>query len=221
MNPVRTLVVDDHVLLRDGITGILNEQPDFEVVAEAGSVSGALEAVRTHRPDLILMDYGLPDGTGLEATREILAKFPATNIVLLTVHEEDDLLFAAVRSGANGYLLKNISAKELLGKLRGLSQGHAAISPDQTRRILSEFARTEPPEQDEPAELDLLTGRELDVLRLIVAGASNKEIGLELHISVYTVKNHVHHILEKLNVNNRHEAIELAIKKRLIMPGSH
>lgn len=219
MTSVRTLVVDDHVLLRDGIVGILNKQPDFEVVAEAGSVAEALAAAQTHTPDLILMDYGLPDGTGLDATREILAAFPQTKIVLLTIHEEDDLLFAAVRSGANGYLLKNISAEELLRKLRGLSQGHAAISPDQTSRILSEFARTEPPAPPEPTGVELLTERELEVLQLLVAGASNKEIGLELHISVYTVKNHVHHILEKLNVSSRREAVDLALSRQLINPG--
>lgn len=219
MKPTRIVIVDDHVILRDGIVSILNEQPDFEVVGQAGSVADALQVVRAYGPDLVLMDYGLPDGTGLEATREILASNPQTNVVLLTVHEEDDLLFDAVRSGAKGYLLKNISAKEMLAKLRGLSQGDAAISPAQTKRILSEFARTAPPQPADQEETIPLTDRELEVLQLIVMGASNPEIGAQLHISVHTVKNHVHHILDKLKVTNRHEAAEVAVKKQLVSAG--
>lgn len=219
MNPIRIVIVDDHVILRDGLVGILDGQPDFEVVGEAGSVADALEIVRASKPDLVLMDYGLPDGTGLEATREILASYPQTNVVLLTVHEEDDLLFDAVRSGAKGYLLKNISSKEMLAKLRGLSQGDAAISPAQISRILSEFARTAPPQPADQEETTPLTDRELEVLRLIVMGVSNQEIGARLHISVHTVKNHMHNILDKLKVGSRREAAEVAIKKRLVDAG--
>lgn len=219
MNPIRIVIVDDHVILRDGLVGILDGQPDFEVVGEAGSVADALEIVRASKPDLVLMDYGLPDGTGLEATREILASYPQTNVVLLTVHEEDDLLFEAVRSGAKGYLLKNISSKEMLAKLRGLSQGDAAISPAQISRILSEFARTAPPQPADQEETTPLTDRELEVLRLIVMGVSNQEIGARLHISVHTVKNHMHNILDKLKVGSRREAAEVAIKKRLVDAG--
>lgn len=140
MNPCRIVIVDDHAILRDGIVSIFNSQPDFEVVGVADSVASAVEAAKNLTPDLMLMDYGLPDGTGLDATRRILSAQPNINIVLLTVHEEDDLLFSAIRSGAKGYLLKNINANYLLAKLRGLSQGNAALSSDQTRRILSEFA---------------------------------------------------------------------------------
>ena len=218
MKPIRIVIVDDHAILREGIVSILNAQPDFEVVGEAGSVAGALEAVEASNPDLVLMDYGLPDGTGLEATKEILTANPQTNIVLLTVHEEDDLLFSAMRNGVKGYLLKNISAKEMLAKLRGLAQGNAAISSAQTNRILSEFAKTMPTRMTEEEETIPLTERELDVLQLIVTGATNQEIGLYLHISVYTVKNHVHHILDKLNVKDRHEATQVAIKRRLVKP---
>ena len=213
MKATRIVVVDDHTVLRDGIISILEEQPDFEVVGESGSVAGALETVQATVPDLVLMDYSLPDGTGLDATKEIKASFPQINVVLLTVHEEDDLLFDAVRNGASGYLLKNISSKTLLAKLRGLSQGDAAFLPAQTSRILSEFAKTAPADQEESIPL---TGRELEVLQLIVNGSSNQEIGAELHISVHTVKNHVHHILTKLEVDNRHQAAEVAVKKRLV-----
>ena len=211
MKPVRIVVVDDHVVLRDGLVSILDEQSDFE--------AGALETAQNLRPDLILMDYGLPDGTGLEATKEILKLYPETNIVILTVHEEDDLLFEAVRSGAIGYLLKYISANDLLENLRAISRGDAAISAAQTRRIMSEFARTTPARTADQKETILLTDRELEVLRLIVKGATNKEIGAELHISIHTVKNHVHHILDKLEVSSRQEAVEVAVKRRLVNPG--
>jgi len=216
MKPIRVVIVDDHVMLRDGIVSILQKEPDFEVVGEAGSVADALEKVQSSTPDLVLMDYGLPDGTGLEATKKILAINGEIKVVLLTVHEEDDLLFGAVRSGANGYLLKNISAQELLARLRGLSKGEPAMEPAETSRILSEFARTAASPQPEQEKKNPLTDRELEVLRLIVKGFSNREIGAKYHISVYTVKNHVHHILDKLQVSNRHEAAEAAIKRGLI-----
>lgn len=216
MKPIRIVVVDDHVVLRDGIVSILDAQSDFEVVGVAGTVSGTLETVRASKPDLVLMDYGLPDGNGLDATKEILALYPETIIVLLTVHEEDDLLFGAIRSGASGYLLKNTSAADLLAKLRGLSQGDVAISPSQVNRILSEFAKTTPTGSAEQEEMVPLTNRELEVLGSIVKGRSNQQIATQLHISVHTVKNHVHNILDKLNVDNRHEASDLAIRKRLV-----
>ena len=216
MKSIRIVIVDDHVMLRDGIVSILHEQPDFEVVGEAGSVASALELVQAVEPDLVLMDYGLPDGNGLDATREILTSYPQTDVVLLTVHEEDDLLFAAVRNGAKGYLLKNISATEMLSRLRGLSKGDPAMEPAETRRILSEFARTASPAATDQEQTISLTDRELEVLQLIVMGATNKEIGAQLHISLHTVKNHVHHILDKMKVRNRHEAAKVAAKRGLI-----
>ena len=218
---IRIVVVDDHVLLRDGIATILKEQPDFEVVGEAGTVSAAVKVVRAVKPDLVLMDYGLPDGTGLEATRDILATNPDIEIVLLTVHEEDDLLFEAIRSGANGYLLKNIQAKELLSRLRGIAKGEAAIMPAQTRLLLSEFARTTgKPTSSGEKDLVPLTDRELEVLQLLVKGDTNKEIATQLYITRHTVKNHVHNILEKMQVSDRREATAMAIKHRLVDTGN-
>lgn len=216
MKSMRVVIVDDHALMRDGIASLLDEQPDFEVVGEVGSLAAAVEVVRATEPELVLMDYSLPDGTGLDATKEILALYPQTKIVILTVHEEDDLLFAAIRSGARGYLLKSISAREMLARLRGLAEGEAAILPEQTQRILAEFARTTVPQAAAEEEASALSERELEVLRLLAEGASNQEIGVQLHISVHTVKNHVHHILEKLNIGNRHEAVALATKRGLL-----
>jgi two-component system nitrate/nitrite response regulator NarL len=214
--PIRVLIVDDHIILRDGIVSLFRSQPDFEVVGEAGSIAGALAATAQHKPDLILMDYGLPDGTGLEATRAILADYPGIHIVFLTVHEEDDELFAAIRSGARGYLLKNIPAEVMLQKLRGLSQGEAPISGQMTARVLSELARTPPLAAEPGGQTKLLTPRELEVLREVARGATNKEIAKRLFISVHTVRNHMHNILEKMGVSNRSEAA-----KRLVENGLH
>jgi DNA-binding NarL/FixJ family response regulator len=216
MKPTRIVIVDDHVILRDGIVSIFDGLADFEVVGEAGSVAAAVKAVRSSEPDIVLMDFSLPDGTGLDATREILASNPQTNVVFLTVHEEDDRLFAAVRSGAKGYLLKNIPASEMVARLRGISQGNPAMSPAQTSRILSEFARTPPKQPTDQEEMDMLTERELEVLRQVVTGSSNREIAEQLYISVHTVKNHVHNILDKLHVGSRLQAAEIAVEKGLL-----
>ena len=205
---IRVLLVDDHVLIRDGLVSLLNNQPDFSVVGEAGSVRESIELARELKPDIILMDFGLPDGTGLDATKAILATMPDTKIVFLTVHEEDDRLFAAIRSGAVGYLLKKVPVSKLLAFLRGVEQGEPAITPPMTRRILHEFARLEPiPSQIVPDEL---TRRELEVLAQLSTGASNQEIAERLVIAENTVKNHVHSILQKLGLNNRREAGEFA-----------
>jgi two-component system nitrate/nitrite response regulator NarL len=213
----RVLIVDDHIILRDGIVSLFRSQPDFEVVGEAGSVAESLAAAAQHKPDLILMDYGLPDGTGLEATRAILADHPGINIVFLTVHEEDDQLFSAIRSGARGYLLKNIPAEVMLQKLRGLSRGEAPISGQMTSRVLGELAKTPPPAAGESGgQTALLTRRELEVLREVARGATNKEIARRLFISVHTVRNHMHNILEKMGVSSRSEAA-----KRLVENGMH
>ena len=216
MDPIRIFIVDDHVILRDGIVSIFDALPDFEVVGEAGSVASAVKVVQASQPDLILMDFSLPDGTGLDATKQILAAYPQTNVVFLTVHEEDDRLFAAVRSGAKGYLLKNIPASEMVARLRGLSQGNPAMAPAQSSRILSEFAKTTLSKPADQEEMTLLTKRELEVLHLIVIGASNREIAGQLYISVHTVKNHVHNILNKLQADNRLQAVEIAVEKGIL-----
>ncbi len=216
---MRVLIVDDHVLFSEGLASLLNAQPDFSVVGQAGSVGEAITLARELCPDLILMDFGLPDGTGLEATQAILAERPTTNIVFLTVHEQDERLFAAIRSGAKGYLLKNVPVAKLLAHLRGLERGEAAISPTMTSHILGEFARMSPAHESSQVEAEL-TARELDVLKLLAAGASNREIADRLCISENTVKNHVGSILTKLGLRNRREAASFARRHRLINPSS-
>ena len=206
---MRILLVDDHILFREGLVGLINSQPDFEVLGQAGSVAEAVEMTFELKPDLVLMDFGLPDGTGLDATQSILAKQPETNIVFLTVHEEDDRLFAALRSGAKGYLLKNVPVSKLLTFLRGVERGEAAISPAMTTRVLHEFARLEPGREPTGASEELTT-REIEVLKELVTGATNREIADRLYIAENTVKNHMRNILGKLNLRNRREAAEFA-----------
>jgi DNA-binding NarL/FixJ family response regulator len=217
---MRILLVDDHILVREGFESLLNSQPDFRVVGQAGSVAEAIVMARQLCPDLILMDFGLPDGTGLDATQAILAEQPEIKIVFLTIHEEDDRLFAAIRSGAKGYLLKNVSGAKLLTFLRRTEQGEPAISPDMASRILAEFSRLEPPRR-ERLETDQLTLRELEVLKELASGASNREIADHLMIAENTVKSHVRNVLTKLNLRNRREATAFAHSQNLLKPFNH
>ncbi len=215
---IRLLIVEDHVIMREGLVSLLVSQPDFEVIGEAGTVAEAISLSQELKPDLILMDYGLPDGTGLEATRAILGENPDINIVFLTVHEADDDLFAAIRYGAKGYLLKNIAVGKMVDALRGMVRGEAPLSRKMTSQVLTEFARTQSPDGDDMLSEGLLTPRELEVLAEICTGSSNKEIGDKLFISPNTVKNHIHNMLEKLGLSNRHELANYAAKRGLDKP---
>ena len=204
------LVVEDHVILREGLVSLLKPQPDFEIVGEAGSVAEAIKLSSELKPELILMDFGLPDGTGLEATQAILAENPETNIVFLTVHETDDNLFAAIRSGAKGYLLKNIPVAKMINALRGMAEGEAPISREMTSRILTEFSREKVSTPGTRHADHPLTPRELEVIAQVAEGASNQEIAQKLFLSVNTVKNHLHNMLNKLELKNRQELAEYA-----------
>lgn len=213
---IRVLLVDDHALFREGLASLLRGQPDFTVAGEAGSVQEAVALARNLQPDLALMDFSLPDGTGLDATQAILSACPQTRIVFLTVHEEDDRLFAAIRSGAKGYMLKNVPVAKLLERLRGLEHDEAAISPTLTGRILEAFARTVPGHQPNNAALSQLTPRELDVLAELATGASNREVAARLFITENTVKNHVGSVLAKLDLPNRRLAARFAQQQGII-----
>lgn len=209
-DPIRILIVDDHVMMREGLVSLLAPQKDFRIVGEAGSVAEATVKTRETKPDLVLMDYSLPDGTGVEATQSILEIDPEVNVVFLTVHEADEKLFEAIRSGAKGYLLKNIPVQKMLRALRGLMHGEAPISRGMTSKVLDEFSRQSGVGPNGMDDLNKLTFREREVLREIMTGATNKEIAQRLHISINTVKNHVHNILEKLSIGNRRELAQFA-----------
>jgi len=212
---IKLLIVDDHVILRDGLVSLFSPQPDFEVVGEAGTLGEAVIKACELKPDLVLMDIGLPDGSGVEATKEILAQRPETDIVMLTLHDSDELLLAAIRSGAKGYLLKTTPAAQVITSLRALERGEAPLSPQMIGHILAELASEKPPSYENNPVVQKLTTRELEVLREVANGATNREIAHRLFISVNTVKNHVHEILNKLEVKNRREATFFAIRHGL------
>ena len=218
MSRIRILLVDDHDLFREGLAGIISTQPDLQVIGEAGDGLEAIVKARELKPDLIMMDIQMPGCDGLEATQKIKRELPDTVIVMLTVRDEEEKLFEAIRSGAQGYLLKNIRSHDLLDGLRGAMRGEAAISPILAGRMLEEFRRLS---QYEPREairddLAMLTLREKDVLSLVAQGRSDKEIATQLSISLHTVKSHLRNILAKLQVNSRREAAWLAKNKGLL-----
>jgi two-component system NarL family response regulator len=207
---MRILIVDDHILFREGLSGLLSRQSDMQVVGEASSVHEAIEKFRALKPDIILMDFNLSDGTGLDATRVILQESPETNIIFLTVHDDDERLFAAVRLGAKGYLIKNLPVAKLLSALRGIKNGEAPISRHMMSKILTEFSKSNPCDQEGPSPLAVLTGREMEVISELATNATNREIADRLFISENTVRNHMHNILDKLNLSGRREAVALA-----------
>jgi DNA-binding NarL/FixJ family response regulator len=213
------LLVDDHVLFREGITSLIAPQPDLRVIGQVGTVQEAISAARNLNPDIILMDFTLPDGTGLEATLAILAEQPAAKIIFLTVHEDNETLFAAIRAGAVGYLFKNTRSAELLQRLRAVARGEAGISPAIALRILDEFSKTTGPLVEDSGQPKVeLTAREKEVIRELAKGVSNRDIALRLVISENTVKNHVRNVLAKLHLRNRREIAEYAQRHRLIPP---
>ncbi|MBI5841636.1 MAG: response regulator transcription factor [Chloroflexi bacterium] len=216
---IRLMIVDDHHVLREGLVSIFRQQPDYEVVAEAGTVADAVEMAKKTKPDLVLMDYGITGGTGVDATREILAELPDTKIVFLTIHGTDEELFNAIRSGAVGYLLKNISAVNLVASLRGLMHGEAPLSRKMTGRILEAFGRNE---RSKPKDgyFNALTRREVEILQALSSGATNQEIAESLFVSINTVKNHIHNILEKLHLDDRRAAAKYAHEHGLAIPPS-
>ncbi len=219
---MKILLVDDHVLFREGVASLLDTQPDMIVLGESASVKEAVVKARELKPDVILMDISLPDGSGVEAARQILAEQPETRIVFLTVHEDDERLFEAIRSGGQGYLLKNMRTVELLDLLRGLERGEAAISRQMASRIMTEFARMRSQLNTVTSDISdsdiVLTTREIDVLKLVTNGASNKEIAAQLVVAQSTVKNHMSNILNKLHLKNRREAAAYARRHGLIPP---
>jgi DNA-binding NarL/FixJ family response regulator len=211
---MNVMIVDDHVLFREGLSSLLKSEPDFRVVAEAGSVREAVEMASLHQPDLVLMDYSLPDGDGIEACEAILFRKPQCKIVFLTVYETDEKLLGAIRSGAKGYLLKSLPISQLIRSLRGLAAGEAPLSRKMTTRILEELSHDRKIVENH-YRLSCLSKRELEVLDEVSSGASNYEIARNLFISENTVKHHLLKIFAKLEINNRREAIDLYRQTRL------
>jgi DNA-binding NarL/FixJ family response regulator len=216
IEPLRILLVDDHVLFRKGITALLASRRDMVVVGEAGDGLEALAQARETIPDVIMMDIGMPRCDGLEATRRIKREMPYAKIVMLTVSDDNHDLFEAIKSGAQGYLLKNLEPYQLFDMLESISRGEAPLSGVIAAKILKEFSR---PDQDTARQAEAreeLTLREIDVLELVAEGKTNKEIASALVISENTVKIHLHNILEKLHLHNRIQAAVYAVRQGLV-----
>ncbi len=211
---MKVLLVDDHALVRNGIASLLMAN-NIDVVGEASDGLEALEKARQLKPDIILMDIKMPRCNGLEATRLIKAEMPEIKIIILTVSDDDEDLFEAIKSGAEGYLLKNIRAEEFLALLAGVVRNEAAISPLLATKIIEEFARQTKGAEPPPSE-SVLTERETDVLRLVTTGALNKEIAATLNITDNTVKYHLRNIMEKLHLRNRAQVAAYAVSKGII-----
>jgi DNA-binding NarL/FixJ family response regulator len=208
MPPIRVLIADDHLLFRDGLHGLLDAMPDTEVVGEAASGDEAVVRAKALLPDVILMDIKMPGLNGIAATREILASNPQIGILILTMFEDDDSVFAAMRAGAQGYLLKAASQEELLRAIRGVSNGEAIFGPGIARRLIGFFASPRAALPTAPRRaFPELSEREDEILRLIAQGRSNYEIAERLTLSVKTVQNHVSNIFGKLQVADRVQAV--------------
>ena len=205
------MVVDDHPLYREGLISLFRLAPEFVVVDGVGSVKEAIEKASVHRPEIILLDVSLPDGTGLDAARVILAEQPECKIVFLTVEDTDDALFTAIRLGARGFLLKNVASSDLISSLRALDRGEMAISRLMMSHVMQEFSRI--PVNAMGAGKDLLerlSPREVDVLCELESGASNADIAQRLFLSENTVKHHIRNVFDKLDISNRHQAAVVA-----------
>lgn len=221
---IRVLLVDDQPLLRTGFRMILESQPDFEVVGEAGDGAAAVRRVAEVDPDVVLMDVRMPGTDGLDATREIVARHPRSRVLVLTTFDTDEYAVSALRDGASGFLLKDVPPAELLSAIRSVANGDAVVSPRVTRRLLDAYARSLPdPRRAAPpldgSSLAALTEREREVLSELAQGLSNAEIASRLVLSEATVKTHVSRILAKLGLRDRLQAVVLAYQSGLVTPG--
>lgn len=214
---IRILLADDQAMVRAGFRMILEAEPDIEVVGEADDGMAAVAAAGRLRPDLTLMDIQMPTLDGLEATRRIVGPDgdPDAKVVILTTFERDDYIFEALRAGASGFLLKNAPADDLIAAVRVVAAGNALLAPSVTRRIIADYARR-PAKTARKAELDLLTDREREVLRLMATGKSNAELAAELYVGEGTVKTHISHILGKLELRDRVQAVVFAYESGLV-----
>ena len=216
---IRVLLVDDQALVRGGFRMILDAQKDIEVVAEAGDGREALQKARELRPDVVLMDIRMPELDGLEATRRLLGEDGSTRVLILTTFDADEYVYEAMKAGASGFLLKDVRPEQLAEAVRVVAAGDALLAPAITRRLVEQFVRRPPPRSGKPGEVAELTQRELDVLALVARGLSNSEIASTLFLTEATVKTHVTHILSKLNLRDRVQAVVLAYESGLVQPG--
>ncbi len=218
-DPIRALIVDDHALFRRGLEMVLAAEDDIELVGEASDGAEAVEKAAESLPDVVLMDIRMPKSSGIEACRAMKEAAPSSKIVMLTISDEEEDLFEAIRAGASGYLLKDIPLDEVADVVRAVHGGQSLINPSMAAKLLTEFAtlaKRDEGERVEPVPAPKLTDREMQVLKLVARGMNNRDIAKELFISENTVKNHVRNILEKLQIHSRMEAVMIAVREKLI-----
>jgi two-component system NarL family response regulator len=219
--PIRVLIADDHALFRRGLEMVLDEESDIDLVGQASDGKEAVTGAGESLPDIVLMDIRMPKISGIEACRAIKEVAPSAKIVMLTISDEEEDLFEAIRAGASGYLLKDIPLDEVAEAVRSVHGGQSLINPSMAGKLLSEFATlakrdTEEEERVQHVAAPKLTDREMEVLKLVARGMNNRDIAKELFISENTVKNHVRNILEKLQIHSRMEAVMIAVRQKLI-----
>ena len=213
---IRVLIVDDHALFRRGLMLVLESEDGIEVVGEADDGEDAIAKAEQLAPDVVLMDVRMPRISGIEATSRLSEMLPTTKIIMLTVSDEEEDLYEAIKAGATGYLLKEISIEEVADAVRAVTQGQTLISPSMASKLIAEFTNLAKRATDrQQVPVPRLTERELDVLRLVAQGITNREIAEQLYIAENTVKNHVRNILEKLHLHSRMEAVLYAVREKL------
>jgi DNA-binding NarL/FixJ family response regulator len=219
-DPIRVLIADDHAFFRRGLEAVLQGEVGLDLVGQASDGQEAVQIASEVVPDVVLMDIRMPKITGIEAARQMKEVAPSAKIVMLTISDEEEDLFEAIRAGASGYLLKDIPLDELADSVRAVYGGQSLINPSMAGKLLTEFATLARRDtEDEPAKhapAPKLTDREMEVLRLVARGLNNRDIAKELFISENTVKNHVRNILEKLQIHSRMEAVMIAVREKLI-----
>ncbi len=218
--PIRVLLVDDQALLRMGFRLVLEAEDDVVVVGEAGDgEAGVRQALALH-PDVVLMDVRMPGVNGIEATQRLVAAVPGCRVLILTTFDLDEYVYEAMKAGASGFLLKEVRPEQLADAVRVVADGETLVSPAITRRLVEEFVRRRPPGSGTPAAVSELTERELEVLKLVARGLSNGEIAAELFLGEATIKTHITHILAKLGLRDRVQAVVLAYESGLVLPGA-
>jgi DNA-binding NarL/FixJ family response regulator len=217
---IKVLIADDQTLVRGGFKLILEAQKDIEVIGEADDGRRAVELARELKPDVLLMDIRMPGMDGLEATRRVVDSPDAPRVLMLTTFDMNEYVYEAMKSGASGFLLKDVRPEQLAEAVRTVAAGESLLAPAITRRLVEEFVRRPPPGQARPPALDELTDRELEVLKLVARGRSNGEIAKELFLSEATVKTHVTRIFTKLDLRDRVQAVVLAYESGLVQPGA-
>jgi two-component system NarL family response regulator len=214
---IRVVIVDDHALFRRGLDRVLDDEPDIQVVGEAADGVEAISRVRELTPDIVIMDVRMPRASGIEAARTIRAVAPETKVIMLTVSDLEEDLYEAVKAGVNGYLLKEVAIPEVADAVRAVAAGHSLVSPSMASKLFTEFNVLAQQADDRQRSLaPRLTERELEVLKLVARGLSNRDIAGELYISENTVKNHVRNVLEKLQLHSRMEAVVYAMREKLL-----